>query len=160
MSEEFDLEFEPGTEAGEFTDEYVKETEEMIELEFEPDFLAFLKKHNGGVPLKPYFKLDENVKVVEGFLSLVPDYANDDEFGGYDIGVIWSQIEDRLNEYLVPFAAVFAGDFLCFDYEDEGDKPKVVLWNHDLSEEDEPHLTHVADNFRQFLSMLTDNEEG
>lgn len=149
-----DLEFEPGTEGGDFDDEYVKETEEMLELEFDPDFIAFLKKHNGGVPNKQYFTLDDNEKVVERFLNLFPDYEENEEFGQYDIGVIWSAIEDRLNEYQVPFAIVYPGDFLCFDHEGEG-KPKVVLWDHDLSEEDDPYTIPVADNFTQFLSMLT-----
>ncbi|HVE57388.1 MAG TPA: SMI1/KNR4 family protein [Pyrinomonadaceae bacterium] len=159
MSEDLQLEFEPGTEAGEFDDEYVKETEEMLELEFTPEFIAFLKQHNGGIPKKRYFKLDDDVKVVEVFLNLFPDYEDDPKFGQFDIGVVWSEIEDRLNEYLIPFAAVYPGDFLCFDYEDN-DPPKIVLWDHNRSLEDEPVTYPVTDNFKQFLALLTDDEDG
>lgn len=160
MSEDFDLEFLPGTEAGEFDDQYIKETEDMLRLKFEPDYLAFLEKHNGGVPKKQFFPLDDNVKVVERFLSFVPDYEDNEEFGYYDVAVVWSQISDRLNEYLIPFAIIYPGDFLCFDYEGGGEQAKIVLWDHDLSEELKPYTIPVADNFRQFLSMLTDDEEG
>lgn len=159
MSEDVQLEFEPGTEAGEFDDEYVKETEEMLELDFTPEFIAFLKEHNGGVSKKRYFKLDDDVKVVEVFLNLFPDYEDDPKFGQFDIGVVWSEIEDRLNEYLIPFAAVYPGDFLCFDYEDN-DPPKIVLWDHNRSLEDEPVTYPVTDNFKQFLALLTDDEDG
>lgn len=158
MSEDLKLEFEPGTDAGEFSDEYVADTEEMLMLDFTPDFIAFLHEHNGGIPKKQYFPLDEDVKVVERFLCMCPDYEDRPEFGQFDIGVVWSQIEDRLNDYLVPFAAVYPGDFLCFDHEEDEKNPKVVLWDHNRSLEDEPFTYAVADNFRTFLSMLTDEE--
>ncbi|MDQ3802174.1 MAG: SMI1/KNR4 family protein [Acidobacteriota bacterium] len=161
MSEDFDLEFVPGTEAGEFDDQYVSETEDMLRLKFEPDYLAFLEKHNGGVPKKQIFPLGDDEKVVERFLSFVPDYEDNEEFGYYDVAVVWSQISDRLNEYLIPFAIVYAGDFLCFDYEGGGEQAKIVLWNHDYSREMKPYTIPVADNFRQFLSMLyADDEDG
>jgi hypothetical protein len=156
MSEKIDLEFEPGTDCGKLDAEYVDAKEEMIGWEFPPEFLEFLKTQNGGIPKKKYFPLDGNTKVLERFLCLDADYE-ESETGDYDIGVVWSDILDRLNDYLVPFAAVFAGDFLCFDYEDEeSETVKIVLWNHDLSEDDDPHTTFVADGFKQFLSMLKD----
>ncbi|MBS1794070.1 MAG: SMI1/KNR4 family protein [Acidobacteria bacterium] len=156
MAEKLELEFEPETGAGPLDADYVNEEEEMIGWEFPPEFLEFLKKQNGGVPKKKYFPLGENTKVLERFLCLDADYE-ESKFGDYDIGVVWSDILDRLNDYLVPFAAVFAGDFLCFDYEDEeSETVRVVLWNHDLSEDDEPHTTPVADGFEAFLKMLSD----
>jgi SMI1-KNR4 cell-wall len=156
---EIKLQFEADTDAGDFDKKYVTETEEMLALELKSDFIAFLKNHNGGIPKKQYFKLGKNVNVVERFLCLFPDYEERPEFGQFDIGVVWSQIEDRLNEYLIPFAAVFPGDFVCFDYEDN-DEPKVVLWDHNRSQEYDPVTKPVADSFEEFLSMLTDDDEG
>ena len=158
MSELRQLEFIPGTEIGEFDEEFVKKTETMINLKFPPDFVEFLKKHNGGALKQRYFKLDSNVKVLETFLAVVPDYKNHPR-GELDIGVVWTWIEDRLNDYLLPFAAVYPGDYLCFDYENS-DPPKVVLWIHDQSEENEPATEPVAGSFAQFLGMLTDDKNG
>lgn len=146
------LEFEPGTIAGPPSTAYVKKKERMLGNPFDPAFLAFLQEHNGGVPKQRLFKVGRNEKVLERFLCLLPDYE-DNALGDYDIGVVWSDIEDRLSDFLVPFAAVFAGDFLCFDHED-ANPPRVVLWNHDLSEEDEPSTVPVADSFEAFLGML------
>ena len=154
MNEDVKLEFEPSTDAGKFDKKYVEETEEMLDLEFSPEFLAFLKHHNGGVPKKRHFKLGNNVKVVGQFLCLYPNYKENERFGQNDIGVVWSQIEDRLNEFLVPFAEIYPGDYLCFDYE-TGDDPSIVLWNHELSDEDSPVTDFVAKSFKQFLTMLT-----
>jgi hypothetical protein len=157
MSEEYKIEMEPETSAGELSDKHVDATENMMELEFTDEFLAFLENHNGGVPVRRYFRLGANVKIVEQFLCLVENYRDDEYFGQFDIGVVWSQIEDRLSEFHLPFAAVYPGDFLCFDFE-EFDDPTVVLWVHDRSGEDEPFTEPVAANFKEFLSMLSDND--
>jgi hypothetical protein len=65
---------------------------------------------------------------------------------------------DRINDYLIPFAVLFAGDMLCFDYEnvdsETGGRPHVVVWFHEESEEDAPVTQLVADNFDEFLSVL------
>jgi hypothetical protein len=148
------LEFERGTVAGPFSKAYVQTTQEMVNLQFAPDFLAFLEAHNGGIPKRRYFKMGSNQKVIDRFLSLVPNYSDNPEFGPYDIGVVWTQIEDRLNDSLVPFAALYAGDFLCFD-SSGGGKPRVVFWDHERSDEGNPFTKPVADDFQQFLSMLT-----
>lgn len=155
MSKE--LEFEAGTGAGELDYDYVADKEEMTGLEFPPEFLEFLERQNGGIPKKKYFRVDGKTKVLERFLCLAADY-DDNKYGDYDIGVVWSDIEDRLNEYLLPFALVFAGDFLCFNYEENEETPSVVLWHHEFSEEDEPFTTYVADSFSDFLKMLSENK--
>lgn len=157
MNKNITLEFVPKTSAGKLSKKYVRETEAMIGLNFEYTFLKFLEKNNGGVPKKRYFKLGNNTKVVDCFLCLIEDYQEHPK-GDTDIGVVWSQIEDRLNDYLVPFAALFAGDFLCFDYKKEG-APKIVMWDHEKSEEDTPKTYLVAKNFNEFLDMLFDDEE-
>jgi hypothetical protein len=156
MAEELKIEMEPGTDAGELDEAYIDETEDLMELEFTPEFLEFLENHNGGVPKKQYFKLGDNTKIVERFLCIYADVQKNPEFGQFDIGVVWTQIGDRLSEFQMPFAAVYPGDFLCFDFE-PADEPTIVLWVHDLSYEDHPVTTPVADTFEQFLGMLTDD---
>jgi hypothetical protein len=151
------LQFSPKVFAGEFDEKYVGETEKMLGQKLPPDFLALLRQHNGGIPKRKFFRLGNNIKVIDQFLALVPDYEKS-PYGDLDIGVVWSAIEDRLNDYLVPFCLVFPGDYLCFDYE-TGDAPKVVLWIHDRSTEDNPATVAVADSFREFLSMLIDEKE-
>ena len=148
------LDFEPGSSAGPFTRAYVKRLQRMLDIEFAPEWLAFLEAHNGGKPRRRYFKMGKNTKVLEFFFSLVPDYEDNERFGDVDVGVIWSQIDDRLNEHLVPFAAVFAGDMLCFDHEGGG-TPRVVLWDHERSDEDSPVTEPVADDFASFLALLS-----
>lgn len=144
----------PGTALGRVDRRHASRTEDLLQLEFTDEFLEFLDRHNGGVPATRNFKLGRNVKVVERFLALLKDYKTHPN-GELDLGVVWSSIEDRLDEFLMPFAAVFPGDFLCFDFT-EFDDPVVVLWVHDRSSEDEPFTVKVAKDFRAFLAMLFD----
>ena len=156
------IEIKQGTAAEPLRMERAESVARMVENDFPDSWIEFLKQNNGGVPRAKYFEVGENQKVLTFFLCLDSDYR-ESPTGETDIGVVWSQIEDRLNEYLVPFAAVFGGDFLCFDFEGEDeeplDVPKIVVWNHDLSEEDEPVTDFVADDFETFLTMLSEGEE-
>src|SRR6187455_704978 len=101
----------PGTEAKPCALSYIGEVGEEIGVSFPADYLEFIRAHNGGVPARPFFELGTNTKVVERFLSFVPDYKHD-PLGMYDVEVVWSQVEDRLPEGVAPIAALFAGDLL------------------------------------------------
>ncbi len=146
------ISFKSGTSGSSIYLDYIQDVEGEIGISFPASFLDLMKKGNGGVPVEQYFDLKGNEKVVERFLSFVPNYK-ESEIGCYDIEVVWSQIEGRLNDYLCPFAALFAGDFLCFDFEGR-DEPRIVLWDHEKSEEDSPVLFEVSKNLESFLSLL------
>lgn len=147
-----EIAFEAGSAAPAFQPRYVAEVEAEIGVKFPASFLALMRTSNGGKPLQCFFELEDNEKVVERFLSFVEDYKID-RLGMYDIEVVWSQIEGRLDEGVCPFASLFAGDFLCFDCRHEGE-PSVAVWIHDVIGDGIPELVPVADTFEQFLSML------
>lgn len=124
-------------------------------------FVEVLLETNGGVPLENTFETTDGQKrLVERFLSLIDRSSSAGDSGWYDIDVVISQVLDRLTNdpdstvsVLVPFAALFAGDFVCFDYRN-GPAPTIVVWDHEASEELSPVVTEVATNFDAFLSML------
>ncbi len=132
--------------------ERLRKIEDNFDISFPSDYVDFLVAANGGVPIEKFFSVENNEKIVERFLSIIEGYR-DSPIGMYDISVVWSQIEDRLDDSLVPFASLFAGDFLCFKF--RGDSiPEVVLWDHERSREDTPSLTFVASSFGTFVEML------
>ncbi len=78
-----------------------------------------------------------------------------------------AQIDERLVDYedadecaatLVPFAGLFAGDFVCLDYR-KRDIPSVVVWLHEESEEFSPVTIKVAETFKDFINMLEEYDE-
>ena len=146
------IEIQPGTSAPPPSEGGRARIEDSLGLPLIQDYFDFLMGTNGGVPVKKFFFLDRNEKVVERMLSVVDGYT-ESAFGVYDIEVVWSQIEDRLDDSLMPFAALFGGDFLCFSYQ-EGIEPIVVFWDHEKSRENAPALTFVAPTFLEFSKML------
>jgi hypothetical protein len=147
-----EIEFEPGTSGGPLSEDYLARTEKMLRLSLPKDYVELLRRANGGVPVAKFFRFGRNEKVVERFLSVIENYKTD-PLGWYDIGVVWSQIEGRLDDSLIPFAALFAGDFLCFDC-DVGTEPAVVIWDHERSEDDQPVTQPVATSFPEFAAKL------
>lgn len=146
------MKMEEGSSASEFSQARLEKVEAALGIIFPDGYLSVLRASNGGVPAKKYLRFEGGELVVERFLSLVDNYR-DSVHGKYDIDVVWSQIEDRLGEGLVPIAALFAGDFLCLDFR-SGGQPAVTLWDHELSREDAPSTKVVAANFSSFLELL------
>ena len=153
-----DLGFTPESCAGPVDYDEVAFTERVYEFHFDSVYIRLLEQCNGGVPKKRYFPVPGNIKVIERFLCMVDDVSNNERHGRNDVGVVTTQIEDRFNGYMVPFASLFAGDYLCFDAEDS-DPPKIVVWDHERSREGSPVTLPVADNFSAFLSLLYANPE-
>lgn len=152
MDERLTIDFLPGTIAGPLDDGELRATEDLLGRPLDPGFVAFLRRTNGGAPVQRRFPLGKNVKVIERFLCVVPRTPENAAYAEYHVGAVWSQIVDRLMGQ-VPFAALFPGDFLCFDY-NQGEPLPIVLWNHDRSREDRPDLTPVARSFGELLDLL------
>ncbi len=130
-------------------------------FEFDPAYVQHIQIFHGGKPVDRFFKtkagkcLPIDRFLNYGDLNLLTDRALKD----LNANVMWPMISDRLNIYLLPFAAVANGDFLCFDYENSL-IPSVVLWVHELSGEDTPYTEPVASTFNDFLCGLTKDFQG
>lgn len=146
------IDFEADTSGGHVLLEYIRDVEGEIGFDFPKSYVEFIERSNGGVPLKKFFVFDGGEKVVERFLSFVDNYK-ESEFGIYDVEVVWSQIESRLNDELCPFAILFSGDFLCFESDLDGNC-RVVIWDHELSRDNSPVIYYVSPSFDEFIKEL------
>ena len=141
--------------------EEIRELEDYSRIKFPQSYVEFIKKYNVGVPLTKCLPFDNNIFVVERFLGFVKDYQESD-LGWYDIGVVLSQLFDRLTDKpnrvgddIIPIAVLFAGNFVCLDFRNEtAAEPEVCIWYHEESEEFAPVTRKVADTFEEFLAML------
>jgi hypothetical protein len=127
----------------------------LREFRYDPSYLAFLKASNGGVPLKQVFNtVTVNDRVVERFLHMC-DLPAGHALGAASVPVSFYLVKDRLHRRLVPFANLFGGDMLCFDYSDmRGGRPSIKVWLHDDCFEDVFFVDEVAENFDKFLKQL------
>lgn len=141
------------------SDQRIVEFESDCRIALPEEFKQFIKEYNGAVPITNQFSDGRGERMIERFLCLVDDFESDVN-GWYDIEVVLTQIESRLLDdedligyNVIPFAALFAGDFVCLDCRKSGISP-VVVWYHEESDDLSPVFATVATNFTEFLEML------
>ncbi|MCT4572410.1 SMI1/KNR4 family protein, partial [Bacillus thuringiensis] len=87
-----------GSELQSPNDELIESFEEYCEIKLPNDFIDFLKKYNGSIPITNVFSHEKNELLIERFLCLLEDPEDDDENGWYDIEVVLSDIDTRLTD--------------------------------------------------------------
>lgn len=123
-------------------------------IKFDPYYIKFLQKYHGGSPLRRYFEaMNGEGHVLVRFLNYLPSDSRN-SLKQYNAESIWSLTSDRMGMFLIPFAELFAGDYLCFDHSEAG-KPRVAVWYHERSKpECNPVTDPVDDSFEEFLTKL------
>ena len=151
------ISFAAGSFAGPFSQHELESIRRLVRLdipyfEFDPEYLGFIATFHGGKPIQKYFATVSGVRLpIDYFLNF--QESNNDHFDSLSVSAVWSAIDDRSSPELIPFATTPGGDFLCFQAA-QGSRPSIVLWSHELSEEDNPHTEFVATDFSQFISSL------
>jgi SMI1/KNR4 family protein len=144
------------------TDALLQEREVAWKVQLPEDYKKFIMRKNGFRPSKNSFSLKNRSFLIERFLCVLEN-SKDNPLGVYDIDVVMSQLDERLFVHedilgfeLVPIAALFGGDFLCLNYIEDPENPRICIWYHEESYELEPAIEFVADSFTEFLAMLQD----
>lgn len=131
--------------------------EKKFGVKLPEDYLAFLRRANGGSPTLRRFNADGEEWSIEEFYRLAPPrlptredvgLAADDEF---DFGNLWHETEDlreRVGGRLVPIASDAFGNIFALDCR-ASSAPVVVV---DFG--DNRRQRHIADAFSEFLSLL------
>ena len=162
MSEQPDLKYDKSSYVGAFDESTLRKFEKWLNrngyfgwhFRFDDSYVSHLKKHHGGIPKLRCFRTTEGTEKVitrfQHFATLPPGSLLQDSA----VETSWSLTSDRMGDNLMPFAHLFAGDMLCFDYSGGG-RPSVVVWFHEQSPPDEePYTEFVAENFDEFLKKL------
>lgn len=144
------------------TDALLQEREVAWKVQLPDDYKNFIMRKNGFLPSKNSFSLKNRSFLIERFLCVLEN-TKDNPLGVYDIDVVMSQLDERLFVHedilgfeLVPIAALFGGDFVCLNYVEDSENPRICIWYHEESYELDPAIEFVANNFTEFLDMLQD----
>ncbi|MBA3926055.1 SMI1/KNR4 family protein [Listeria rustica] len=142
------------------TEDIVSNEENMWGIKLPIKYKALLIENNGGIPIEKSFVANNHSYAIDRFLCVLED-TEGNNLGEYDIDVTLTRIEERLtdNEDLVgvdllPIAILFAGDYLCLDYRESVDAPKLCVWNHEESGELDPVVYFVANSFEELINRL------
>lgn len=155
------MEFQPGTSLAPASNERVAWFEKTYRIILPIEYVEVLRVGNGAVPLSPIFDQNGKKRLIERMLCLLDNPRDDQKNGWADITVVMTQLDSRLidNEDLIgmnviPFAALFGGDFLCLDYRANPRSPVIAVWEHENSDDFRPCLETVATSFTQFYDLL------
>ncbi|MCC2336771.1 SMI1/KNR4 family protein [Bacillus tropicus] len=134
------------------TNEEIQAVEQYLNIKLPNDFVACVKKYDGGYPNPKVFDVpgqDENV-----FSDLLTLHIEDE----YSIVQNYKSVKDRLVAKVYPFARDPFGNLLCFDYRNSTESPTVVFWDHE-EENIEEAIYPVCSTFTELLGSLRDFEE-
>ncbi|PYE92929.1 SMI1/KNR4 family protein [Bacillus sp. 196mf] len=134
------------------TDEEIQKAEKYFGIKFPEDFIACVKKYDGGYPRPKIFDVpgrDENV--FSKLLTFDLESRN-------SIIQIYEDIKDRLANKTYPFGKDSFGNHLCFDYRNNPESPTVVFWEHE-EEDIEKAIYPVCSSFTELLNSLRDLED-
>lgn len=151
------ISFIPESFAGRFSQAEMDSIARMVRLDLpeftiDKEYSKFICEFHGGKPVQKYFTTASGKCLpIEYFLNF-QDIQNN-HFDQLNVNVVWSAVNDRLSIDLVPFATTPGGDLLCFKTL-SGERPNVMLWDHELSEEDSPVTEFVSTDFSQFVDSL------
>ncbi|WP_130859733.1 SMI1/KNR4 family protein [Gracilibacillus phocaeensis] len=142
-------------------DMLLAEKESKWRIHLPEAYKEFIKKYNGGIPIKDRFTCHNHLYALDRFLCILQvSGENDDEY--YDIGVVRTQLDERIvfdenvvGAELLPILALFAGDFVCLDYTDNVEEPSVCVWSHEASSDLQPVTYTISNNYAAFLNSLT-----
>ena len=121
---------------------------------FDESYVQHMTQFNGGIPGKSCFKTNNGrERMITRFLNFA---ERDHPLIEYSVESTWSMLSgSRLGQHLMPFAELFAGDMLCFEYKAQSQRPRVVIWLHEESSDESGPVTElVAECFDAFLGML------
>lgn len=142
------------------SDVMMEENEKKWHVKLPSAYKNFLKKYNGGIPKENHFYFEEEEYEIVRFLGMVQN-INVSDLGWYDIGVVESEIGERLTSNMdligmevVPIAELSHGDYACLDLREGTDFASVCVWFCDESDEFEPVTKKIANDFEEFLSMI------
>ncbi|NBJ14839.1 MAG: SMI1/KNR4 family protein [Dehalobacter sp. 4CP] len=120
----------------------IKRFEEIIHKVLPSDYKEIVGNYNGGRPDKSAVMLQSKREVV--FKTLLSFNKEDKE----NIFAVYDWVGSQLQKGLIPFAIDPAGNYFCFDY-NNNKNGSVVFWNH----ENQQYIL-ICNTFTQLLENM------
>lgn len=127
----------------ELNDEKIKTVEDQWKIQFPNDFVECVCKNDGATPEPSTFDFEGRKGISFGFLL---SFRPDSEMYILDV---YNRIKKALPKDVFPIADDPAGNFICFDFRQDPNNPKVVFWDHEWDK-----VVPICDTFTELLNKL------
>ena len=122
------------------SDENIKVVETELKIKFPEDFVANIKKYDGGYPKLNKITVEGQEEVLNNLVSFL------EEDTSFILDII-SDIENFSDSNLVPIAEDPFGNLFCYSFRENA--YEIVFWSHE-----ESSVKHVCNNFEELIAML------
>jgi len=129
------------------SDEAFANVEREFGVSFPDDYKAIVRQYQGAIPLPNGIEHPDASTAVEYLYHFEEQPYTQSIIGAY------YPIGHALPTGVIPFAAGLGGDYFCFDFRADPDKPTVVVRLHD---DPGAGLITLAKTFTQWLELLVD----
>lgn len=122
-------------------------------------YRAFLAEHDGGEPVRAYYRFEQNERdeedMVQTFLGVAP--VDPPLMNLLDTAGV---LGDGVPSGVLPIAPDPLGNYVCLDARDGRDGP-VLFWDHEegFDPPDDSNLHEIAPDLQTFLASLTERTE-
>jgi len=111
------------------------------------EYKRLVSTHQGMSPEPATFRVGRVVHVFNTLLAI----TRDQESEGYSVQHYQEVLRPLIPAGIHPFGDTPGGEYLCFDYRDSPDHPRIVLVSV------EAHVHPVANSFEEFMDGLYDD---
>ncbi|WP_052517938.1 SMI1/KNR4 family protein [Archangium violaceum] len=121
-----------------------EQLEHRLGIIFPEAYKEVAAQYQGMTPHPAVFNVGRGTNVINVLLTIIED----SEWRTYSVMRAYEAVKPHIPSGIYPFASTPGGEYLCFDYRDSPEQPRVVLVTAEMS------IHPVADNFKSFMNGL------
>jgi cell wall assembly regulator SMI1 len=131
------------------TSREIEQLEQRLGVTFPKTYKEIAAQYQGMTPLPNVFNVGRGTNAVNAFLTIIED----NKWRTYSIMRAYEAVKPHVPKGVYPFAGTPGGEYLCFDYRESPEQPKVTLVTVEMD------IYPVADSFTDFMASLHDGED-
>lgn len=127
----------------------LKQLEHQLGIAFPKAYKEVASQYQGMTPHPAVFNVGRGTNAVNVLLTIIEDT----QWRTYSIMRAYEAVKPHVPSGVYPFASTPGGEYLCFDYRESSEQPKVTLVTVEM------FIYPVADSFTDFMARLHDGED-
>jgi hypothetical protein len=128
------------------TSREIEQLEYRLGITFPKTYKEVAAQYQGMTPHPAVFDVGRGTNTINALLTIIEDH----EWRMYSVMRAYEAVKPHVPSGVYPFASTPGGEYLCFDYRDSPEQPKVILVTVEM------FIYPVADSFTEFMISLHD----
>ncbi|HEX5746339.1 MAG TPA: SMI1/KNR4 family protein [Archangium sp.] len=131
------------------TSRELEQLEHRLGIAFPTAYKELAVQYQGMTPHPAVFNVGRGTNVVNVLLTIIEDT----QWRTYSVMRAYEAVKPHVPRGIYPFASTPGGEYLCFDYRESSEQPKITLVTVEM------FIYPVADSFNDFMARLHDGDD-